>query len=119
MPQEPGTALEAAIELAQSLYEDLSDHMDLEDELLVPVLRERDSWGPVRADRLQEHHESQRQQLKALTLDQTVGQSPDVLAKQLLSLIEELRTDMEYEERELLSRSAVDDDLVSTDGEDG
>src|SRR5262245_19480456 len=60
------TAAERAGELTRVLFEELADHLDIEEQLLVPMLREIDAWGALRADELVRHHETQWAELKAL-----------------------------------------------------
>jgi iron-sulfur cluster repair protein YtfE (RIC family) len=103
--------------VAQAFYRDLREHIDFEDDLLAPVLRELDAWGGVRADQLTQHHREQRQQLRILA-ERSPSEPPQGLANLLEVLIDDLRTDMAYEEREVLSADLLHDDLV-TDCEDG
>ena len=110
-------AFTRALTKAQALYRDLRAHIDFEDELLGPALRDIDSWGPLRADRLASHHREQRQQLRTLA-ERSNSESPEGLAGLLTSLIQELRTDMLFEERDVLSADLLRDDLISV-GEDG
>ena len=111
--------LDRALELAQALQLELTEHFAFEDEQLSPVLRERDSWGPVRAGNLEQHHVVQREQLRILESERARAESPVTLARAFLVLIDELRVDMAFEERELLSQELLSDDFDACDGEDG
>jgi len=109
----------SAVDLAQVLRVQLDEHFALEDALLSPVLRTRDSWGPVRADSLEQHHAMQREQLRILDAERARAETPVSLARAFLVLIDELRVDMAFEERELLTRDVLSDDFHASDGEDG
>jgi iron-sulfur cluster repair protein YtfE (RIC family) len=103
--------------LCRKLYKQLSGHLDLEDEVLVPVLRDSDAWGDVRADTLLRHHQAQRQELKFLA-GTDAPEAPE-LADRLTQLIDELRKDMAHEERHLLSADLLRDDVLAINLEDG
>src|SRR5262245_22562855 len=51
---------------AQALCCELREHIDFEDALLEPALRETDAWGSVRAERLVRHHAAQRKHFAEL-----------------------------------------------------
>jgi hypothetical protein len=101
----------------RALYEKMCAHLDLEDAVLVPALREVDAWGGVRADSLLQHHQAQRQELRVL-LD---PENTDVarLSRRLSLIIAELRADMAHEERDILSLNLLRDDVVAIDFSDG
>jgi iron-sulfur cluster repair protein YtfE (RIC family) len=107
-----------AISSAQRLYQQLLEHLDFEDALLLAALRDTDAWGNLRADRLASHHVEQRQQLRALA-DRTLGETPAGLAALLTELIADLRLDMQYEEQEVLSPELLRDDVIVVDNEGG
>ena len=107
-----------ALARAQALYDTLRDHIDFEDDLLGPALREADAWGVLRAERLAHHHAEQRQQLRELD-ERCRSESPQGLACLLDALIEELRADMAFEEESVLSPEILRDDVIAVDGEDG
>jgi hypothetical protein len=102
------------LDLAQSLYRDLREHLDFEDALLTPALREVDAWGAVRAAELERHHIGQRQSLHALA-ERCRSESPAELVQTITTVVAELREDMAHEDRELLSSDLLRDDLVSLD----
>jgi len=112
----PGSFVEAQREL-QSFHHVLREHIDFEDALLVPALADTDAWGTLRAQKLASHHKEQRQQMEALAT-RSLSEPPAGLARLLTGLIDELRTDMNAEEREYLSADLLRDDVVS-DAEDG
>lgn len=112
------SAVGHAISLCERLLSELSRHLDLEDAVLAPLLREVDAWGPIRADRLLRHHVDQRAELKAIAERSHAEHAPIALAAVLADLIEDLRADMAYEERDVLSADLLRDDVTSS-GEDG
>lgn len=111
-------ALAQAIDMAQSLYRSLRNHIDFEDALLVPALRDTDSWGPVRAERLTRHHAEQRSELRALS-ERSAIMPAQGLVQLLVALIADLRADMDYEDQEVLSSELLRDDVMVADNEAG
>jgi len=105
--------------LSRQLGEQLRAHVDHEDALLLPALREADAWGQVRADQLAQHHAQQRAALGEDQLDTQLRAPRAELATWLRGVIDDLRTDMEHEERELLSVELLRDDPLGIDVEDG
>lgn len=104
-------------EMARSLLEDLVVHTELEDIILAAALCEIDAWGPVRASILRDHHEAQRRELRALIESYgNVGRCEDV-ARLTLNWIREVRSDMYHEEREVLTRTLLRDDLIAVEME--
>ena len=86
-------AAERAVELARALFEELADHLDIEEQVLVPMLREADAWGELRAGELARHHETQWQELKELRA-RADSSSVLALAAELAALVMALRSDM-------------------------
>ncbi len=102
---------------ARELQRTLGRHLDHEDVLLIPILRETDAFGPVRAERLTAEHERQRNEMIAmlsrlLTSEENAPGTP--LAEALLAFAAELRTDMDQEEKALLSPELFRDDPIRT-----
>ena len=112
------SAVGHAVSLCEQILKELSRHLDLEDAVLAPTLRELDAWGPIRAERLLRHHVQQREQLGAIAEKSHAEHTPAALAVVLADLVEDLRADMAYEERDVLSPELLRDDL-STSGEGG
>jgi iron-sulfur cluster repair protein YtfE (RIC family) len=106
------------LEPFEALYRDLRDHLDFEDALLAPALREADAWGGIRADQLERHHREQRQALRELS-ERSRSEPPVALVQTVTSLIADLRADMTHEERDLLSCDLLRDDLVALDASGG
>jgi iron-sulfur cluster repair protein YtfE (RIC family) len=106
------------LEPVEALYRDLREHLDFEDALLAPALREADAWGVIRAARLERHHREQRQALSELA-ERSRSEPPAALVQTVTSLIADLRADMTHEERDLLSCDLLRDDLVALDASGG
>ena len=101
-------------EVGRATLEELLVHVDLEDRILAPALRETDAFGPVRADGMIAGHRKQREMWRQ-TLDRlaTGSESTRGLVATMRELISELRDDMETEESELLDPTLLKDDLVN------
>lgn len=92
----------------------LEDHLAHEDEVLEPVLRTIDAWGPERARRLRDEHLQQRARLAQLRRD--VATAPALaLAREVQPFLEELLVDMAGEERDVLDPDLLRDDTVSVE----
>jgi iron-sulfur cluster repair protein YtfE (RIC family) len=111
------TAAEHAVALTHGLFEELADHLDIEEQLLVPMLREVDAWGELRANELLKHHELQWAKLKALR-SRAVQSSALAMARDLALLVTALRRELLDEDRELLTPDVLRDDVVGIDVED-
>jgi hemerythrin-like domain-containing protein len=103
--------------LADKLCDELVQHLDLEELMLVPAPREADAWGPVRAETLVEHHAEQRREFTALRHASIAPHDADALAKKLTDFVDSLETDMVHEERDLLG--CLRDDVLGIEVEDG
>ncbi len=98
---------------SSELYQTMLRHIELEETLLVPALREADSFGAVRAVDLHAEHDHQREALfDALMVAPLEGVE---LAQSAVRIAAELRTHMAHEERELVSDEVLRDGLVSID----
>ena len=104
-------------ESACSLLEDLVTHTELEDIILAAALCEIDAWGPVRASILREHHDTQRRELRGLIETYGSVQRCEDVVRVTLDWIREVRSDMHHEEREVLTRTLLRDDLISVEME--
>lgn len=111
---EAGPMRERCAELCNTLLR----HIELENAVLAPALRDLDAFGPLRAKQLIEEHERQRSALTA-TLISIDALRDHQLAVDILGLLAELRTDMTYEEETLLHPDLLRDDLVTPDTEAG
>jgi iron-sulfur cluster repair protein YtfE (RIC family) len=97
----------------------LEHHLETEERLLLPILMADPPLGPERALRLAAEHQSQRRELVS---SMALLSEPDGFVeagRRLRLLIDELLTDMEHEERWLLDRDVLRDDLVSVDQDCG
>ncbi len=92
---------------------DLRTHLAAEEDLLGPVLRHVDAWGPVRLELLRAEHAHQRAVLDALRTDRKLG--PRDMAKRACSLTADVLADMESEERDPFAESVLHDDPVILD----
>jgi iron-sulfur cluster repair protein YtfE (RIC family) len=101
-------------ERARNLCESLQFHLATEDEILVPLLRELDAWGEVRAERVKSDHQAQRQEIAELRRE-AEDDDPISLAKSVLAFSGALRADMEHEEKLSLGQDLLRDDPVSID----
>jgi iron-sulfur cluster repair protein YtfE (RIC family) len=105
-------------ELSQTLHQRFLGHLALEEQHLVPALRDADAWGVERAGLLLAEHAGQRERVAELldALRQPCGNCP-VLARAVGSLADDLLADMEHEEATLLAERVLHDDPVVVDAE--
>lgn len=105
-------------ERCRELYQTLLGHIELENTILAPALRQTDGFGPVRADELLREHERQRAVLfEALaSLDDGAALK---LVRTVQPLIVSLRIDMAHEEQALLNPDLLKDDLVAVEASTG
>ena len=116
---EGDAAIPDTVAFARDFYEKLREHIDLEDAILAPALREADAWGEVRAGKLEKHHAEQRKELTELGALDARTTDPTSLAGRVRAFIEEIRQDMKHEEEGVLSGDLLRDDLTSIDAEGG
>jgi hypothetical protein len=112
-------SLERAIALGRELCREFAAHIELEDRLLVPALREVDAWGEIRVQELARTHGQQQEELQALPLSEPCPVEPCALAARLIAIIEALRADMMREQQGLLTPEVLRDDVLGIDVEDG
>jgi len=110
---------ERAIELSNSLFERLADHLGTEEQLLVPFLREADAWGEQRANELVRLHEQQWQELKGLRERAASGTNVCTVAGELAAMVDALRSDILEEDRQIVEGDVLRDDVLGIDVEDG
>jgi hypothetical protein len=105
---------------ALMLYEKLVAHIELEDRILAPVVRNIVGWGPsLHAEMIQEHAR-QREQLKRDIADLRIGCiCEERVAQSIDGFVESLMRDMEAEERRLLLRPDLLAESPLSDGEAG
>lgn len=119
LEQEGDAVIASAVDRARDFYEQLREHIDLEDAILAPALREADAWGEVRASKLEKHHRDQRIELKALGELDVETTDPAQLAARIRAFVQEVREDMRHEEEGVLSADLLRDDVTSVDAEGG
>lgn len=101
---------------ARHLYRRLQRHMELENRILGPALRDTDSYGEVREEQLKKEHAEQNRALaQALMVLDDRSQSPEDVAKAIGEMVSEIRRDMAEEEALRLDPKLLNDDLVQTD----
>lgn len=86
-------------------------YLEVEDRILVPALAEADAWGEVRVRRLAAEQDKQRL-LLARVAEVASGGEPEAGARTLRDVIEELRRELEREERDVLHPNLLRDDPV-------
>jgi hemerythrin len=83
-------------------------HFQFEEEVIVPLLREVDAWGPVRVERLATAHEEQRLVLVALVEDAQDGvRNVDDLADEIVMFFQRFEQDIAEEADGLLRAEAI------------
>ena len=113
-----GTASAGELQVAVGALErELLAHLDEEERLLGPILAKLDAWGPVRLSLLRAEHAHQRAVLAVLT-GRSAWPASGLVAGRTLSMCDDLITDMEFEDRELLDEKLLRDDLILLDASD-
>jgi CBS domain-containing protein/iron-sulfur cluster repair protein YtfE (RIC family) len=108
----PDEQVESALrERSRELCLTLGRHIELENRILAPALRQTDGFGDVRADQLLAEHATQTRALADL-LERIDSMTVPQLATAVHELISALRADMFHEERALLSDELLRDDVV-------
>ena len=95
-----------------ALLEMVEEHMQLEERVLLPALRETDSWGEERVERFQAEHARQYEIIAELlgSLEQA---RPFGLALITCGFIDLLQRDMREEESTSLTGRVLRDDLTT------
>jgi hemerythrin-like domain-containing protein len=107
-------------ERGEALHGRFLRHLALEEQQLVPALRDADEWGEERAARLEIEHAAQRAQLERLLAElRDASRTGREVAVALHELVSDLVDDMDHEERTLLDERVLHDDPVATDVETG
>lgn len=106
-------------ELTRQLFEHMADLLDLEDELLLPALREADAWGEVRSEELVRLHEQQWQALKGLRGRATECRALCDALQEIAQLSRALYGELLVEDRDLLAPDVLRDDVLGIDVEGG
>jgi len=83
-------------------------HFRFEEEVILPLMREMDAWGPARAEQLCAVHEQHRAVLVALAEDADSGdRNIDDLAEELVWFFERFEREMAAEEQCLLDAEVI------------
>lgn len=90
-------------------------HVEAEERMLIPELREVDGFGPVRVKKLREEHAEQASQLHTILKAIMESEERDDVIGSILSLIERIQVDMDEEEQTHLSPAVLKDDVVTSD----
>ncbi len=115
-----GAAVELVRQRLAALLGMLRSHIELEDAILLPALREADEWGPYRAAELERHHREQHTSLDAMLAACADGATGSGRLMEILrDLMEELRRDMAHEERAYLAEEILSDSIVAANVETG
>ncbi len=104
--------------LIGELRDAMEKHLATEESLLGPVLERIDAWGPVRLDLMRAEHAHQRAVLAVLRSDRAAALSPQLLSRRLLGLLDDILTDMDAEDRDLLDARVLRDDIIQLDASD-
>lgn len=106
-------AVDSLRDEAQVLLDELLEHHELEERELAPVLRETPGFGEVRVEELVAHHREQRHDV-ILLVQQLEGDKVDLnaLADRVSRLLDEIRRDLVFEDRELLGSDVLKDDPI-------
>ncbi|HTS81687.1 MAG TPA: hemerythrin domain-containing protein [Myxococcaceae bacterium] len=89
-------------------------HLEHEEMVLRPILRDVDAWGAARVEAMDEEHQAQRAalaQLTRLALDEDV----DGTVQQVEDFVGRIRADMAGEEQHALSEEVLRDDIIVID----
>jgi hypothetical protein len=102
-----------------NIHTTITVHLAFEESVLLPILNDDLPLGPERARRLVEEHAHQRTMLEALHREACAGPLVPTLAAKLAFLTSWLLTDMEEEERTLVTPETVRDDVIIIDQDGG
>jgi hypothetical protein len=105
-------------ELVGALRTEIEQHLVAEESLLGPVLERVDAWGPVRLDLMRAEHAHQRAVLAVLRSDRAGTLPAALFAPRVLGLLDDISTDMDAEDRDLLDPRVLRDDLIQLDASD-
>lgn len=95
---------------ARELYRTLIRHLDLEDLILAPALRNADAWGDARANALLQEHRAQREHLRTALRELDGGAVK--LAHSIELLVPLILKDMAHEEQDLLTEKMLHDGIA-------
>jgi hypothetical protein len=102
-----------------SLRDVLSQHMQLEERALIPMVRQTDGFGPIRAANLALDHHKQAVENGTLIDEVTAAPDAETLVSRVKYLATVLRENMAREERLYVNDRLLRDDLVPLDAFEG
>jgi acetoin utilization protein AcuB len=103
---------------ARQLYTGLTAHIELENRVLAPALKETDAWGPLRAEQLIQSHAEQKRVLEGALMElDDLAQPAESLAVHVKAVVELIRQDLAYEEQALLCPELLRDDPIVENAE--
>jgi hypothetical protein len=111
-------ALAHVLRLTRTLCDELIKHIVCERKILVPALRDTDSWGEIRARTLVDRLRARRRELKGLR-NSCVNAENETLAGDIDRFIDARRSDMAQTERDSLNRDVLRDDVIVIDSHGG
>lgn len=95
-------------DVLSQLCSEVERHFQYQEEVIVPLLRDVDAWGPVRVEHLFQHHAEQRSVLVALAEDARDGiRTVEDLADEVVSFFRRFEQEMAEEEARLLSAESI------------
>ena len=97
---------------AESVRSALEAQIDLEANILAPVLDDTPGFGEVRCDELAAHHVAQRQLFSELVAMLEPDQPPEGLGERACEILDLLRRELVWEDRHLLDPNVVKDDPI-------
>jgi hemerythrin-like domain-containing protein len=107
-------------DVLDQLCTEIEKHLDYEERVLIPILRDADAWGPVRVEQLSKEHAEQRAFLFGLLEDAQEGMRDiGALADEIICFAARFEQDMEEEEERLLNADALGERMVVVDQIDG
>ena len=95
-------------DVLEQLCCELERHFQYEEEVIHPLMREVDAWGPARVEQRCKEHEQQRAVLVALAEDAEDGaRNIDDLTEEMVWFFQRFEQEMEEEEHRLLDAEAL------------
>lgn len=110
---EPGSEPQLR-QVTLELVKEFRAHVAMEDAELVPVLRDIDAWGQIRAERVERDHEWHRAALDKLERSAQSDGGADLL-RGLDTLLQSFLDDMQTEDETVLHPNLLRDDPISID----
>ncbi len=103
---------EMIVKFSRELFYYFIKHIEHEEQILRPVLKDIDSWGDVRVSRMNKEHQEQRKLLTDMELLLTQNNFAEFNQK-LRDFLSDLKIDMEQEEADCLNPDVLKDDPIT------